>query len=88
MTDLTKMTQAELVALTSQLLVKLEEANKPRALTCKVSEKGAMSVYGFGQWPVTLYKSQWVRLFAAREQLAAFIKANDALLSEKAPAKA
>ncbi len=67
MTDLSKLSHAELLALVPSLLAKLEEANKPRALTCKVSDKGAMSVYGFGQWPVTLYKSQWMRLFAARD---------------------
>jgi len=81
--DLEKMTKEDLAALVPALLAKLEEANKPKALTCKVSEKGAMSVYGFGQWPVTLYKSQWARLFAARDQLTAFLKANDHLLTEK-----
>ncbi len=88
MTDLSKLSHAELLALVPTLLAKLEEANKPRALTCKVSDKGAMSVYGFGQWPVTLYKSQWMRLFAARDQLATFLRDNDALLKDKAPAKA
>ena len=82
--DLEKMTKEDLAALVPQLLAKLEEANKPKALTCKVSEKGAMSVYGFGQWPVTLYKSQWHRLFAARDQLATFLRDNDHLLAEKA----
>jgi len=87
MHDLTKLSHAELLALVPTLLAKLEEANEPRALTCKVSDKGAMSVYGFGQWPVTLYKSQWMRLFAARDQLATFLRDNDQLLKDKAPAK-
>lgn len=51
----------------------------------KVSVKGAVSVYGFGQWPVTLYKSQWEKLFAMVDDIKAFIAANDAKLSVKPP---
>lgn len=53
-------------------------------LTLKVSEKGALSVYGFGKWPVTLYKQQWEKLFRNRAQIEAFIAANASLLSVKA----
>lgn len=81
--NIEKMTKEELAALVPALLAKLEEAQKPKTLTCKVSDKGAMSVYGLGRFPVTLYRSQWERLFAAREQLAAFIKANGDLLKSK-----
>lgn len=55
-------------------------------LTCKVSEKGAVSVYGLhAKFPITLYKAQWFRLFAVMAQLRAFVEANDAKLSVKAP---
>lgn len=59
-------------------------SNKP--LSCKVSEKGAVSLYGFGQWPVTLYAAQWLRVFAHREQIEAFIRDNAGKLASK-PAK-
>ena len=55
-----------------------------RKLTMKVSEKGALSIYGFGRWPVTLYKSQWVRLIEAIEEVKSFLVANDHLLANKA----
>ena len=84
MLDITNMTKEDLAALVPQLLAKLEEAQKPKALTCKVSEKGAMSLYGLGRYPVTLYKGQWERVFAARQQIADFIKANGKLLKDKA----
>ncbi|MHB1813548.1 MAG: hypothetical protein ACYCUE_01740 [Steroidobacteraceae bacterium] len=45
-------------------------------LAMKVSEKGALSVYGMGRFPVTLYKEQWLRLLAAAEDIKAFIEAN------------
>ena len=49
-------------------------------LSMKVSEKGALSVYGMGRFPVTLYKEQWVKLLSISEELKVFIKDNDALL--------
>lgn len=52
-------------------------------LNLKVSEKGAVSVYGLGRFPVTLYKGQWERLITLMPELQAFIKANAALLSTK-----
>ena len=55
-------------------------------ISCKIGGKGGLSVYGFGVFPVTLYKSQWLRLLAASEQITSFITANDSLLAEK-PAK-
>jgi hypothetical protein len=60
-------------------------AVKHKALSFKVSAKGALSVYGFGKWPVTLYKQQWLRLVDAKTlaMLEQFIKANDKLLTEK-----
>ena len=49
----------------------------------KVSEKGAVSVYGMGRFPVTLYKEQWERLLLATEQIRKFIEQNDHLLKKK-----
>ncbi len=46
----------------------------------KVSQKGALSVYGLGRFPVTLYKEQWERLLARLEDLKKFIKDNEANL--------
>ena len=49
----------------------------------KVSEKGAISVYGLGRFPITLYRSQWDQLVAAIPDLQAFMTINAALLSTK-----
>ena len=48
----------------------------------KVSEKGALSVYGMGRFPVTLYK-EWLRLLAMAEDIKAFIEANNDNLKSK-----
>jgi hypothetical protein len=49
----------------------------------KVSEKGAVSVYGMGRFPVTLYKEQWLKLLDMSDQIRAFITANEAQLKAK-----
>ena len=49
----------------------------------KVSEKGAVSIYGMGRFPVTLYKEQWLRLLGMAEELRAFIDANESRLKAK-----
>jgi hypothetical protein len=49
----------------------------------KVSEKGAVSVYGMGRFPVTLYKEQWLRLMDMSDEIRAFIKTNEAQLKAK-----
>ena len=56
---------------------------KTKDITFKVSQKGAVSVYGMGRFPVTLYKEQWNRLLAKKEELLDFIKENDADLTTK-----
>ena len=56
---------------------------KERGLSLKVSEKGALSVYGMGRFPVTLYKEQWLRLLDMTEELRAFIEANQDKLKTK-----
>lgn len=56
----------------------------PRALTCKVSEKGGLSVYGLqARFPVTLYAGQWEKLAQFMPTLIEFIKANEGKLSRK-----
>jgi hypothetical protein len=52
-------------------------------VSMKVSEKGAVSVYGMGRFPVTLYKEQWLKLLAMSDQIRAFIAANEGQLKSK-----
>lgn len=52
-------------------------------LSMKISEKGALSVYGLGRFPITLYKSQWTRLLESQGDIKAFIQANEASLKVK-----
>jgi hypothetical protein len=49
----------------------------------KVSEKGAVSVYGIGRFPVTLYKEQWLKLLNMSDEIRAFIAENEARLKAK-----
>ena len=53
------------------------------SLSFKVSEKGALSVYGMGRFPVTLYKEQWIRLLGVSEDLKKFIEENNDRLKIK-----
>lgn len=55
-------------------------------LTFKVSEKGALSIYGMGRFPVTLYKEQWTRLLDVAGDIRAFLQENDAQLKVKGAA--
>jgi hypothetical protein len=54
-----------------------------RGMTLKVSEKGGVSVYGLGRFPVTLYKEQWTKLLDMADEIRAFIRDNDASLKAK-----
>lgn len=56
---------------------------KERGISLKVSEKGAVSVYGMGRFPVTLYKEQWLRLLDMGQELRDFIEANNDKLKTK-----
>jgi hypothetical protein len=49
----------------------------------KVSEKGGLSVYGLGRFPVTLYQEQWTKLLDMADDIRAFIKANEGTLKKK-----
>jgi len=54
-----------------------------RGVSLKVSEKGGVSVYGLGRFPVTLYKEQWTKLLDMTDEIRAFIRDNDANLKAK-----
>lgn len=76
-----------------QKLVRLEAENKALReqveqrrsgqLRLKISEKGGLSVYGLGRFPVTLYKEQWIRLLDYADAIKSFLKENDQLLKAK-----
>jgi hypothetical protein len=54
-----------------------------QGIRMKVSEKGALSIYGMGRFPVTLYKEQWLRLLDLADDIRAFIAANEGQLKAK-----
>jgi hypothetical protein len=73
--------QAELERLRAENeALKKSGRSKP---SMKVSEKGALSVYGMGRFPVTLYKEQWLRLLAMADDIRAFIETNNERLKAK-----
>jgi hypothetical protein len=53
------------------------------AVSLKVSEKGGVSVYGLGRFPVTLYKEQWTKLLDMTDEIRAFLKEHDKELKAK-----
>ena len=54
-----------------------------RTISIKVSEKGGVSIYGLGRFPVTLYKEQWVKVLDMADEIRAFLKDNDSRLKTK-----
>ena len=60
-----------------------KEASKNAPLTCKVSEKGAVSVYGMGRFPITLYRGQMERLLNNSDKIRQFIRDNSDKLITK-----
>ena len=56
---------------------------RARGVSLKVSEKGGVSVYGLGRFPVTLYKEQWTKLLDIADDIRRFIKENEAKLKAK-----
>jgi len=54
-----------------------------RGVSLKVSEKGGVSVYGLGRFPITLYKEQWAKLLDMSEQIRDFIAENESKLKTK-----
>ena len=63
--------------------LKEKKKNTPKALSLKVSQKGAVSVYGLGRFPVTLYPAQMQRLLSIKEEIETFIEDNKASFSYK-----
>jgi hypothetical protein len=61
------------------------KARTSRGTSLRVSEKGGLSVYGLGRFPVTLYKEQWVKLLDMADDIRAFIREHDAELKAKEP---
>jgi hypothetical protein len=54
-----------------------------RGLSLKVSEKGAVSLYGIGRFPVTLYKEQWLKVLGMKDEIETFLQDNASLLKTK-----
>ena len=54
-----------------------------RTVSLKVSEKGGVSVYGLGRFPVTLYKEQWTKLLGMADEIRSFIREHDGQLKAK-----
>jgi hypothetical protein len=75
-------TYDELKAKLAQLEQQVQ-SRKTRSIDFKVSEKGGVSVYGLGRFPVTLYYEQWVRLLDQAEALREFLESNKASLKLK-----
>jgi hypothetical protein len=61
------------------------KARTTRGVSIKVSEKGGVSVYGLGRFPVTLYKEQWTKLLEMADEIRTFIQAHDSELKAKEP---
>jgi hypothetical protein len=79
--------QAELDRLRAENAALKSKSGSPRSVYLKVSEKGGLSVYGLGRFPVTLYQEQWLKLLDMAAEIRAFIDEHAAQLKVKEPAK-
>lgn len=79
--------KAEMERLRAENTALKNQERAVKSLSLKVSEKGALSVYGLGRFPVTLYKEQWARLLDISDDIRTFIKDNDARLKTKEKAE-
>lgn len=61
----------------------LRKGNSRGGTSLRVSEKGGVSVYGLGRFPVTLYKEQWTKLLDMADEIRAFIREHDSRLKAK-----
>ena len=79
------MADEDLKAEIERLRAENESLKKPvrGQMSLKVSEKGGLSVYGLGRFPVTLYKEQWTKLLGMADEIRAFIRENDGALKNK-----
>ena len=75
----------ELKAEIERLRTENEALKKPARgqISLKVSEKGGLSVYGLGRFPVTLYREQWEKLLGMTDEIRSFIRENDRALKKK-----
>ncbi len=80
---LSKLAAGELNVPEAQKLLEQCEDKKRSELYCKVSQKGAVSVYGLQRMPVTLYAQQWERLLEYGNEIRTFIKDNNSQLNRK-----
>ena len=69
-------TYDELKAKLAELEKQVETKKRTGTMEFRVSEKGGVSVYGLGRFPVTLYYEQWARLLDAAENLRNFLEEN------------
>ena len=83
MTQTPEQLQAELARLQAENAAL--KSRSGRAVSLKVSEKGGVSVYGLGRFPVTLYKEQWQKLLDMSDEIRAFLREHDAELKAKEP---
>lgn len=81
--DLSKPSYEQLLAQLQDAQAKLVAAQTPKALSMKVTEKGAISIYGLQRFPVTLYQSQWERVLGHKGEIEAFITQNKGKLATK-----
>ena len=81
--NMSKDLEAELARLKAENEALKSKKNNRGTLSMKVSEKGALSVYGMGRFPVTLYKEQWLKLLGISEDIKKFIEENDDRLKTK-----
>lgn len=75
--------QAEIERLKAENEALKNKKNARGTLSMKVSEKGALSVYGMGRFPVTLYKEQWLKLLGIADEIQKFISENEDKLKTK-----
>jgi hypothetical protein len=76
-------TYDELKAKLQELEKQVDTKKRSGAMEFRVSEKGGVSVYGLGRFPVTLYYEQWTRLLGAAEDLKVFLEENKGKLKLK-----
>ena len=79
------MSQAEMLAELEALKQENASLKKQttRGLSMKVSERGGLSIYGLGRFPVTLYKEQWMKLMDVADEVKRFMAAHDHELTSK-----
>jgi hypothetical protein len=82
---LAKLASGELTVEDADRMLKEAETSKRGSLYCKVSQKGAVSVYGLQRMPVTLYVEQWERLLDYGDEIRQFIQEHESEVKRKQP---